>query len=152
MFKDRVFSGVLALTLTALMLSGCTKPLAPTQQHTIIDWVDFVKLNGMTYEGMNHSVVLADPDLVTDQAAGMIEFNVDQNVSNPSYQTKDGDAAFLEEGTILYTIEGIDPAYCIAVKDSSIINGYKIYRNRDYKEAAGWQFTDLDQTRVKAFA
>jgi hypothetical protein len=138
----------LLLALAILVLASCAKPLFSTQ-NTIIDWVDFVKLNGMTYEGMHHSAVLADPGLVTDQVAGVVKFNVEQNVSNPSYQIKDGDAAFLEKGTELYVIAGIDPEYCIGVKNNSVINGYKIYRNRDYESGPSWKFQDLDQSKVK---
>jgi hypothetical protein len=130
--------------IALIIITGCTKDLNPLR-HTIIDWVGFVKLNGNTYEEMYNGVI-SDPDLVTERVVGVIKFKVDGNVTNPRYSIKNGDAGFLEKGTKLYAIEGLNEEVYIAGVDKNRINGYKVYYND--KDRKGWHFKDLDQQKI----
>jgi hypothetical protein len=115
---------ILLLLGAAVLLTGCAKDWNPFRS-VIIDWVDFVKLDGRMYEAF-YGVVLADPDLVAEPI-GEVRFNVSENVTNPGYKTKDGDAAFLKKGTKLYAIDGLNPENYLAAPDASAIGGYKVY-------------------------
>lgn len=140
-------TGLISMLTLVLVLVGCTKDWNPLR-HTIIDWVDFVQLDGITYEGM-HEVVLSDPDLVTAEVAGKVKFYVDEHVTNPNYKTKDGDAAFLKEGTALYVVQGLDPEEYLAVEDETKINGYKLYGKLDLAQLWGESFEKLIPAQVR---
>ena len=127
------------LFLVVIVLSGCQ-----TQgQHTAIDWVDFIKWDGKMYEGI-YSGVIADETYISKKL-GEVKFKVADNVSDLEYKTKDGDAAFHEKGTDIFTIKG-EPNL-IAVKSSLAINGYNIYYSRD-EEKNHWQFKDMPAEKV----
>ena len=124
-----------------IIMTGCRT--SPFGQHIIIDWVDFVKWNGKTYDGV-YSGVLADISYLGDKL-GEVKFKVADNVSDPEYKIRNGDAAFHEKGTEIYKIKGIPNL--IAVKSARAINGYELYFSRDelvYK----WQFPDMSIEKV----
>ena len=129
------------LSFLLIYLGGCI-PFMGGQ--TVIDWVDFIQWNGHDYNGVHNSEI-ADASFI-DKEIGEVRFKVADNVSNSSYQLKDGDAAFHEKGTKLYSIKGEDNI--IAVKDKAAINGYRIYfaiDNSKYK----WHFEDVSLDQVK---
>src|SRR3954467_12899179 len=110
--------------LVMFILVGCRSPLP---QNVVIDWVDFVKWNGVEYDGIFNGV-LADESFL-DKKIGEVKFRVADHVSDPEYKTKDGDAAFHEKGTPIYSIKG-EPNI-IAVKSSDAIKGYSVYYSRE---------------------
>lgn len=125
-----------------LLLTGCRS--VPFGGHSIIEWVDFIKLDGKEYNGI-HSGVLAD-DLYVGEKIGTVKFKVAGNVTNPSYKIKNGDAAFHEKGTEIFQIQ--DQPHLIAVKDAYAINGYRVYFSRDDVEYQ-WHFKDMPIEKVK---
>lgn len=132
-----------------MLLSGCSSMRHnPFGVQAEIDWVDFVKINGKSYTGL-YDVVIQDPELVTDEVVGTVNFKVADNVTNPSYKTKDGDAAFLEVGTLLYKLHGYDNNEIIAVKDVQRIGGYKLYVQEDDVRSIRKHYNDLDRASVK---
>lgn len=135
--------------LALMMTAGCGKTAGgSTRSQSIIDWVDFVKLNDIMY-GSIYSGVIADPSLVSETVVGTVQYNVSENVTNPNYDVKNGDAAFLAEGTELYTIKGLDPAEFIVAKDEHAVNGYKVYYAAGEKRKKTWHFKDLEQEKVQ---
>lgn len=124
-----------------IILTGCRS--SPFGQHIEIEWVDFIKWNGKTYDGL-YSGALADKTYIGEKL-GEVKFKVADNITDPEYKIRDGDAAFHEKGAQIFKIKG-DPNL-IAVKSASAINGYKIYFSRDdsvYK----WQFQDMPIDKV----
>lgn len=129
------------IILLMIILSGCrTNPFG---SQTIIDWVDFIKWNGKMYDGI-YSGVLADEQYIGEKL-GEVKFKVADNVSNPEYKTKNGDAAFHEKGSEIFTIKGHPDL--LAVKSSRAINGYSLYFSRDGLEYK-WQFQDVPINKV----
>ncbi|MED3572312.1 hypothetical protein ACTHO0_26235 [Cytobacillus praedii] len=128
--------------VSLLLLTGCRS--MPFEQHSVIDWVDFIKLDGQTYDGV-YSGVLADQNLV-NKMIGTVQFKVADNVTNPNYKIKNGDAAFHEKGTQIFNIKG--HPNLIAVKSKSSINGYQVYYSRD-KIDYKWHFKDMPTEKVK---
>src|SRR3954465_11272913 len=106
------------LILVIIILAGCKS--SPFGQNAVIDWVDFIKWNGKMYDGI-YSGVLADEQYIGEKL-GEVKFKVADNVSNPEYKTKNGDAAFHEKGSEIFTIKGHPDL--LAVKSSRAINGY----------------------------
>jgi hypothetical protein len=138
--------GLAVVLCAVLLLAGCTRDWNPLR-HTIIDWVDFVKVDGNTYEHL-YGTVLADANAISEQVVSEVRFKLDENVTNPNYKSKDGDAAFLEEGTKLYAIKGLTTDHYLAAADTDAINGYKIYFSPNNGERKTWHFKDLIQADV----
>ncbi|MEH7254273.1 hypothetical protein V7111_19305 [Neobacillus niacini] len=129
------------LLLLTVLLTGCRS--IPFGSQTIIDWVDFIKWDGITYNGI-YSGALADKEYIGEKI-GEVKFKVADNVTNPNYKIRNGDAAFHEKGTELFAIKGY-PEF-IAVKAPSDINGYRIYYSRDDTEYK-WHFKNMPIEKV----
>jgi hypothetical protein len=123
-----------------LLLTGCRS--SPFNNYAVIDWVDFIKWDGQEYDGISEGE-LADINYI-DKKIGEVKFKVDENIHDPEYKIKDGDAAFYEKGTAIYTIKG-NPDL-IAVKSTRALNGYDVFYSRDtqYK----WHFKDMPLNQV----
>jgi hypothetical protein len=72
-----------------------------------IDWVDFIKFNDIEYFRKYDSVFIPEQDLYYFDK---IQFKVADNVGN-FYRFRNGDAAYLEKGTIIYSIKDYSPAF-----------------------------------------
>lgn len=137
------------IAIAAAVLSGCSRQIAnPIQGNTIIDWVDFVKLNGNTYTRLD-SRTLKDPGNVTDRVAGEITFKVADVVTNPSYRIKDGDAAFLAIGTKLYQVQGFAAHELIAAHDERRIGGYRLYAEDGFANMIGRHYKDMPKDKIE---
>ncbi|PWW28383.1 hypothetical protein DFO73_106199 [Cytobacillus oceanisediminis] len=75
-----------------------------------------------------------------------MKFRVTDNVTNPNYKIKNGDAAFHEKGTEIYAIKG--QPVLIAVKTPDKINGYSVYYSIENEEFS-WHFDDMPLERVE---
>ncbi|MFF3099530.1 metallophosphoesterase family protein [Viridibacillus arvi] len=131
------------LSLILIVLGGCQSALLGGG-HPIIEWMNFIKWNGRDFYSID-SGVLADNQYLGEKV-GKIKFKVADNVTNPSYKTKDGDAAFYEKGTEIFSIKGNNDL--LAVKSENSINGYQLFystESTDYK----WHFKHLPLDEVK---
>jgi hypothetical protein len=90
----------------------------------IIDWVDFVQWNGVTYlaETGPASSGVGQPALREQIAT--TKRKLEGNETNPSHKNQDGDAAFLDVGTPIYSLRDYKTSFRVAVKGS---NGVLIY-------------------------
>ncbi|MFB7142696.1 hypothetical protein ACFCYN_24170 [Gottfriedia sp. NPDC056225] len=136
-FKNRMLS----FLFLPLLLVGCNS--TQSGNDSIIDWVDFVKFNGVEYYGIN-SGILSNENLIGDKL-GEVKFRVADHITNPSYQIKDGDAAFHEKGTAIYSIKGYNDF--LALKDKSTIHGFRVYYAKD-KTDYKWNFKNVALDKV----
>ncbi|MBW8350849.1 hypothetical protein K0H71_15535 [Bacillus sp. IITD106] len=121
-----------------VLLTGC-------QTQVVIDWVDFLQFNGEHYNGS--TLEIADPELIGEKV-GEIKHTLENNVKNPNYKSKDGDAAFLTKGTALYEVK--NESNLLAVRDKYSINGYKIYSKEN--NTANTSYLNKDEvTKVQIF-
>ena len=67
-----------------------------------IDWIDVVKLNDQKFRTNNPRQEV--PATEIDHKIGDIQFTLSGQVSNPNYQMRNGDATFLPEGTLIFSI------------------------------------------------
>ncbi|OLN22259.1 hypothetical protein BTO30_10955 [Domibacillus antri] len=126
------------LCICCLFLASCN---IGTGMSTI-DWVDFIKFNGRQYEGI-YSGVAADPKMAGGEI-GQVQFMVVDNISNPHYRPKNGDAAFWEKGTKIFSVKG-EPDM-IAVQDEHEIHGYRLYyANTDEYQ---WHYKHVDKDEL----
>ena len=123
---------LIQLVLVAVLLTACgasdprPSPLGGDRQAEVpagcasgggtahIDWVNFVKFEGIMYNGDGAHGPLDKSDLgpVFDET----RCEISDNVTDPEYDTRDGDAAYLSPGTPLYEVKGYDPSFRLAAK------------------------------------
>lgn len=140
---SRISKLLVLFFLLPFLLIGCRSNLLGGQ--SVIEWVDFVKWDGIVYEGIRTGI-LADEQFI-NKKIGKVKFKVADNVTNSGYKIKNGDAAFHEKGTEIYTIKGNSDL--IAVKDKSTINGYRVYYSKD-KTNNRWEFQNVPIEKVNA--
>ena len=122
--------------LLLVFLAGCSK----FEQSVIIDWVDFMKFNDTMYTN-SYSKELASEQYL-GEVVSTVKFKLDENVTNTFYKSKNGDAAYLEKGTKIYEVIGVEGVY--AVKDArNSINGYQIY-----EENGDSRFEKVEQSDI----
>ncbi len=122
---------VVLAALLALGLAGCS--LLPST--AIIDWVNFVRFGGITYLASSDAGRELQPaDLGAKFAT--VRFRLDGNVHDPGYQTRDGDAAFLDAGTPLYRVQGYAATFRLAARQDGRIVLYEADTNPHAKAGA----------------
>jgi len=124
---------IAATLFCLLLLSGCRS--GTVSQVSKIDWVDFLKLNDITYAG-SWNAVLTDPSKIGKEV-GKVRFKVEGNIHDSGYQIKNGDAAFLEKDTAIFEVIGYSDREVVAVAEPSGINGYRIYMEQNKKLVSG---------------
>ena len=92
-------------------------PAAPPR--SAFSMIDFISFGGITYLTWR---IEKEPPLQEENLGlefGQVAFKYEGNVSDPSYKLKsgkDGDAAFLEVGTPVYTVKGYKPEFMLAAR------------------------------------
>jgi hypothetical protein len=114
-------SSRIAVLMVALFFAGACRSLLEQSKctTTMIDWVNFVQVGSTQYEfGTPSTNELQEGDL--GPVYSRVKFKVSDNVCDPNYRPKDGDAAFLEPGTPVYQVKGRPPAEQLAAR----LNGH----------------------------
>ena len=117
----------LGIILTgAVGICCCTSPKANLPGNTTtsisIDWVNFIQFQGITYLATYSRVgrKLQESDLGPIFAT--VRFKLEGNVNDPGYRSKDGDAAFLDPGTSVYTLKDYSSQFRLAAyQDGQLI-------------------------------
>jgi len=108
MAKRALLLVVLAASM-AVGFGGCSL----LRHDNVNDWVNFVRFGGISYlASVDAGRELQPADLGAQFAT--VRFRLDGNVSDPNYQSQDGDAAFLDAGTAIYRVQGYAPTFRLA--------------------------------------
>ncbi len=114
------------ILLTLLGLTACNSAATPGTSSVQIDWVNFIKFKGITYMAtVNQGRPLTASDFGSEFAK--VSFKVSGNVNSPGYQSKDGDAAFLDAGTPVYMVKGYKPTFRLAAYDTNHNNSIVLF-------------------------
>lgn len=127
-----------------IWLLACSLFLVSCNSQTTIDWVDFVKINGNHYERI-HSGIIADSASIGEKI-GEVKFKVADHVNDVDYKTKEGDAAFWEKGTKVFSIQGKPEFAAIQTKDE--INGYAIYHEVSENQNFWGKYKDIEKDSI----
>ena len=111
-------------------------------QAAIIDWVDFVQWNGTTYLAAPAPAPAGASQLTLGAQLATTKRKLDGNETDPSHKIQEGEAAFLESGTPIYTVTDYRPAFRIGVKKGGAIVIYEADTNP--KARTGADLLDLD--------
>ncbi len=139
--REQSIIGTLLVTMLPLLgLVSCTFPSNRSSSlntsNTIIDWVNFIRFSGITYLVMSTQTgrSLIESDLGSVFAT--VNFKLEGNVHDPNYQSKDGDAAFLDAGTKVYTVKGYNPDTRLAAKGNNTLTLYEADTNPHAKRGS----------------
>jgi hypothetical protein len=77
-----------------------------------IDWVDFIRLNGITYQSNHYEKGLEGKDI--GESVAEVRCKIADAVTDPEYEVRDGDAAYLEPGATIYSVKGYPATFRIA--------------------------------------
>ena len=112
----------LLLIAVILLLSGCSvqseKEIDDMQ--VSVEWVDAIVWNGKKYYyDEEKTAEITKNDI--EKELGKITFTVigSEEVDNPEYQLKNGEATFVSEGATVYSIKGEDIAEFIYAQDKA---------------------------------
>ena len=116
---------LVSLVAVSLFAGACQMPWSQSACATThIDWVNFVQVGSTHYvAGPASPAVLQESDLGPVYA--QVKFRVNENVCDPNYRPKDGDAAFLEPGTPIYEVAGRPPGQQVAARFNGAILLYR---------------------------
>ncbi len=116
------FIWIILSIILVLPLGGCTSG----PKIAFIEWVDFIKLNNITYIRVHQDVPVNKDDV---SPYSEVNFRVAGNIENPNYKTKNGDAAFLEAGTPVYSLSGYAPTFRLVAEKSQGLYVYEADTN-----------------------
>jgi hypothetical protein len=118
--------GMLVVAMVAVVAGGCDLVTAPAVsggpgcgrlvRHDAVDYLNFVKLDGITYTADRPVVgrMLADGDLGPVHAT--VRCSLRDKVDPTRQEPQDGDAAYLDAGSPLYQVRGYRPAFRLAAR------------------------------------
>ncbi len=140
MWRMKRRMGLAALVVLMLALSGCgVSPIGGSGVrfgHQIVDWVDFVRFDGITYlantDRGSRALVTADLGPIYATVRNMLS----GNVNDPGYRSRDGDAAFLPPGTAVYEVKGYASSFRLAAQHAGHIALYEADTNPRAKTGA----------------
>ena len=119
--KEPGFTFILfAILLLLAVLSSCGSIFggqsSPGNQTAVIDWVNFVRFGGITYLAASTKPgrELKDSDL--GPVFATVKFKLDGNEHDPAYKARDGDAAYLDAGTQVFTVKSYKPIFRLAAR------------------------------------
>lgn len=105
-----------------------------------IDWVPFVRVHGLMFQKtFSPAATVSGSDL--GGTVITVECAIGEMVSNPNYRPREGDAAFLAQGTELREINGYRPDFRLAAWEDS---AWRVYEVDDVPDAeTGEDMLDL---------
>lgn len=105
--------------------SACTDTQAGGTSTVMIDWIDFLRLDGIEYVADLEGRVPDVPARRLGPLVGRVECQLSVlRFSRPPGPAVDGDAAFLPVGTEVHAITGIEPRCRVAAKVDGSVRVY----------------------------
>ncbi|HHW70222.1 MAG TPA: hypothetical protein GX392_02615 [Clostridiales bacterium] len=124
MFLRKIMRIFLLLLIFIFILVSCA--------YTQDDWTDFINYDDIqyvrNYENEERGVPLTPDDI--DKEYFEIKRKLAGGMNNVGYVSKSGDAAYLDEGTQIYTVKGYNPDFRVAAFHDGDIILYEAYTNK----------------------
>lgn len=116
--------GFISLLLISLTSAGCDRVGKETDGcMAIIDWVDFLMINGITYDHNNEGTKEVAKEQIGDKISEITYMLNDHACTD--HKSKNGDAAYLPVGTAVYELKGYKPEYRVVANNKI----YEVHNN-----------------------
>jgi hypothetical protein len=116
-------------SVTGLALLGLAACAGEPGFGVQIDWVNVVQFGGIQYVATIDRGGRAPTDADVGPVFATVHFKLADNVHDPSYRLKDGDAAFLDAGTPVYSVPGYAPTFRLVARLTSRLTFYEADTN-----------------------
>lgn len=116
--------------LLTMFFTGCNSDRM-IDGNSEIDWIDFIKVKGITYVADYDQTGLKIDKLEIGKEYADVKYKLSDIVHNPAYKTQNGDAAFLDVGTKIYKLQGYSPDFRLVAYDNEKIRIYDADYNID---------------------
>ena len=128
-----VMSGLMAIGSTGGLLvrdrSGCPRTIG---SFAILDWIDAFRHDGRMYERVDEGKpAKVDRALITDQV-GRVRCTLADRMNRSGYDFRDGEATFLEPGSPIHMLKGVDPRFRVVAFDDGVP---AVYQHRRFDDA-----------------
>jgi hypothetical protein len=117
---------ILVMAMVALLAGGCDLVTAPTMsggpgcrklvRQDAADYVNFVKLNGITYTADGPVVGRTPGDSDLGPVHARVRCSLREKMDPTGGEPQDGDAAYREAGSPLYRVRGYRPTFRLAAR------------------------------------
>jgi len=132
---------IVVVTAISFLVTGCSIEQGTKKREdqqpittTLIDWVNFIKFHDITYQAIYQERLLDATKL--GPLYEKVKFKLADNVHDPNYKSKNGDAAFLSPGTAIYALKDYKPEFRLGVLISEGIGIYEADTNPKAKTGA----------------
>ncbi len=104
----------------------------------IVDWADVIRFEGITYQAADSGVgrLLKEEDLGPKFAK--VKHRLQDNVNEPAYIIKNGDAGYLDPGTPVYEMKGYDTSFRLVAYDGKALKLYEVVSNMRAAEVSDY--------------
>jgi len=133
MRESTIFKIIVVFLALFSLFSVPTSCKSPGNQINFINWVDFIKFNDIMYQRETQSVSVNEINL---SPYDEIKFKIADNVNDPAYKSKNGDAAYLEKGTRVYTLTGYSPDFRFVARENQELLIYEADTNPRAKKGS----------------
>lgn len=123
--KSKILPSKKYLLITSILLLFCIVVYGfldfklRTETNVEIEWSDSVIINGIPYYNIENKQI--ESDSLIGNKIGEVLFNVSENIHDPNYIFKNGDATFLEVGTPIYLVKNNENAVAVYVEGKYIL-------------------------------
>lgn len=123
--KNRIIQTLIVM-IFILHLVGCSNSNKGVPQ---IEWVDFIKFEGITYYSNDYLSDAEKNNIELGEVFKTVKKKIADVVYDTNYVINNGDAAFHDIGTKVYSVVGYDTKFRLAVEADYGIRLYEAHRN-----------------------
>lgn len=124
--------------ITSILIGTCLTSCGSVS----IDWSDFIQFDNIKYTQNSFISAEEKVNIILGPVAYTVKKKLSGVVKNQYYKTRNGDAAFHEIGTEVFSVQGYSRNYRLAIVTQNGIELYESYSNEKAKK--GIDYLDIE--------